>query len=155
VYRVFFSVGKKLRVKELNRKVGRTESNAMNKDQYEYLGNQIFLAALEVHKHLGPGLLESVYEYAMRKELELRRIDALFQYCVPLYYKTFDTQKDFYIDILVENEIVIELKAVDVLHPVHEAQLISYLKLANKRLGFLIFNVPLIKDGFKRKVNDY
>jgi GxxExxY protein len=128
----------------------------MNKEQFEYLANQIFQAALEVHKNLGPGLLESVYEFALVKELQLRNIFVQYQVKVPLFYKGFDTGKEFFIDILVENEIVIEVKSVDALHPVHEAQVLSYLKLADKHLGFLInFNVTLIKDGFKRKVNNY
>lgn len=128
----------------------------MNKEQFEYLANQIFQAALEVHRNLGPGLLESVYEYALVKELQLRNIFIQYQVKVPLFYKGYETGKEFIIDILVENEIVIEVKSVDELHPVHQAQLLSYLKLADKRLGFLInFNVALIKDGFKRMVNNY
>lgn len=75
---------------------------------------------------------------------------------MPLFYKSYDTGKIFYIDILVEKEIIIEVKAAENLLPVHQAQLLSYLKLADKRLGFLInFNVVLIKDGFKRLVNNY
>lgn len=128
----------------------------MNKEQFEYLANQIFQAALEVHKILGPGLLESVYEFALVKELQLRNIFVQYQVKVPLFYKGYETGKEFFIDMLVENERVIEVKSVDALHPVHEAQLLSYLKLADKRLGFLInFNVTLIKEGFKRKVNNY
>lgn len=128
----------------------------MNKEQFEYLANQIFQASLEVHRNLGPGLLESVYEYALVKELQLRNINVLYQVKVPLFYKGHNTGKEFFIDLLVENEIVIEVKSVDELHPVHQAQLLSYLKLADKRLGFLInFNVTLIKDGFKRMVNNY
>ena len=140
----------------LNRQDRKTLSNAMNKEQYEYLANQVFQSALEVHKNLGPGLLESVYEYALVKELQLRSIEVLYQVKVPLFYKGNDTGKEFFIDILVENEIVIEVKSVDALHPVHQAQLLSYLKLSDKRLGFLVnFNVALIKDGFKRMVNNY
>lgn len=128
----------------------------MNKEQFEFLANQIFQAALEVHRNLGPGLLESVYEYALVKELQLRNIFIQYQVKVPLFYKGYETGKEFIIDILVENEIVIEVKSVDELHPVHQAQLLSYLKLADKRLGFLInFNVALVKDGFKRMVNNY
>ncbi len=128
----------------------------MNKEQFEYLANQIFNACLEVHKHLGPGLLESVYEYALLKEFEMRNIFFKRQVKVPLYYKGIDTGKEFFIDILIENEIILELKAIEGLLPVHEAQLISYLKLADKRLGFLInFNVPLLKSGFRRFVNNY
>ena len=128
----------------------------MKKEQFEYLANQVFLAALEVHKNLGPGLLESIYEFALVKELQLRDVEIQYQVKVPLFYKGYDTGKEFYIDILVDNEIIIEVKAVEVLHPVHDAQLLSYLKLADKRMGFLInFNVPLIKNGIKRKVNNY
>lgn len=129
----------------------------MNKDHFEYLATQIFQAALEVHKNLGPGLLESVYEYALVKELQLRNIHVQYQVKTPLFYKGHDTGKEFFIDILVENEIVIEVKSCEEgMRPVHQAQLLSYLKLADKRLGFLInFNVILIKDGFKRLVNNY
>jgi GxxExxY protein len=128
----------------------------MEKDRYEYLGRQIFNAALEVHKYLGPGLLESVYEYSLIKELELRNIGLHYQIQTPLLYKGYDTGKHFFIDMLIENEIVIEVKAVEGILPVHEAQLLSYLKLSNRKLGFLInLNVELLKDGFKRKVNNY
>ena len=129
----------------------------MTKEQFEHLANQIFNAALEVHKHLGPGLLESVYEFALVKELQLRNIQVSYQVKVPLFYKGFDSTKEFFIDMLVENEIIIEAKSCeDGIRPVHQAQLLSYLKLADKRLGFLInFNVPLLKDGFKRMVNNY
>lgn len=140
----------------LNRKDARAQSNAMDKEQFEYLANQIFQAALEVHKTLGPGLLESVYEFALLKELQLRNIVVQYQVKVSLVYKGYETGKEFFIDILVENEIVIEVKSVDALHPVHQAQLLSYLKLSDKRMGFLInFNVAIIKDGFKRMVNNY
>ena len=128
----------------------------MNKERFEYLANQIFQASLEVHKTLGPGLLESVYEFALVKEFQLRDIFVQYQVQVPLIYKGHQTNKEFYIDILVENEIVIEVKAVDLIHPVHQAQLLSYMKLADKRMGFLInFNVVLLKEGFKRMVNNY
>lgn len=128
----------------------------MNKEQFEYLAGQIFQASLEVHKTLGPGLLESVYEFALVKELQLRDIFVQYQVQVPLIYKGYETNKDFYIDILVEKEIVVEVKSVDALHPVHQAQLLSYMKLADKRMGFLInFNVALLKEGFKRMVNNY
>ena len=86
----------------------------------------------------------------------MRNIFFKRQVKVPLYYKGADTGKEFFIDILIENEIILELKAIEGLLPVHEAQLISYLKLADKRMGFLInFNVPLLKNGFRRFVNNY
>ncbi|CAM2780640.1 GxxExxY protein [Flavobacterium succinicans] len=128
----------------------------MDINKYEELAKQIFIASLEVHKIMGPGLLESVYEMCLLKELQLRKISAESQVGIPLQFKGFDLSKEFRIDILVENEIIIELKSVDTLLPVHQAQIISYLKLADKRMGFLInFNVPIIKNGFKRFVNNY
>lgn len=128
----------------------------MNKDRFNQLSGEILDAAITVHKEMGPGLLESVYELCLLKELQLRNIFAENQVAVPLYYKGENLNKDFRIDILVEKEIIIELKAVDYILPVHEAQIISYLKLTDKKLGFLInFNVPLLKEGFKRFVNHY
>lgn len=128
----------------------------MKKENLNQLSKEILAAAITVHKEMGPGLLESVYELCLLKELQLRGINAKNQVLVPLFYKGEQLNKDFRIDILVENEIVIELKAIDILLPVHDAQIISYLKLTNKKLGFLInFNVPLLKDGFNRFVNNF
>jgi GxxExxY protein len=90
------------------------------------------------------------------KELEIRNIEVKSQIPIPIIYKGFKIDKDYKIDILVDNEIIIELKTCEALLPVHSAQIISYLKLADKRMGFLVnFNVRLIKTGFKRFVNDY
>ncbi len=128
----------------------------MSKEEYERIAKEVFFASLEVHKIMGPGLLESVYELCLMKELQLRNIFSESQVSIPLDYKGFSLSKDFRIDILVEKEIILELKAVDTLLPIHEAQIISYLKLADKRLGFLInFNVLIIKSGFRRFVNNY
>ena len=128
----------------------------MTKEEYNFLSGQILDASIEVHKQLGPGLLESAYQYALIVEFQLRNIKAVSKVAIPLYYNNFDTGKVYEIDILIENEIILELKAVDFIHAVYEAQLISYLKLADKRLGFLInFHVPLMKDGFKRFVNNF
>lgn len=105
---------------------------------------------------MGPGLLESVYENCLMYEFQFRNINVKNQVELPLIYKGKKLSKEFKIDILVENEIIIELKTLDYILPVHEAQIISYLKLANKKLGFLVnFNVPLIKDGFRRFVNKF
>jgi GxxExxY protein len=105
---------------------------------------------------MGPGLLESVYEMCLLKELQLRNILVESQVGIPLQFKGFDLSKEYKINILVEKELLIELKSVDTILPVHQAQLISYLKLADKRMGVLInFNVPIIKNGFKRFVNNY
>jgi GxxExxY protein len=101
-------------------------------------------------------LLESVYEFALVKELQLRKIFVQYQFLMPLFYKGIDTNKEFVIDMLVEDGIVIEVKSVDVIHPVHQSQLLTCLKLSDKRMGFLInLNVTLLKDGFKRMVNNY
>ena len=128
----------------------------MTKEEYNKLSKQILDASLTVHREMGPGLLESVYESCLLQELSLRNIKVKSQVFLPLFYKGVELKKDFRIDILVENKIIIELKAVDTIMPVHEAQIISYLKLADKKLGFLInFNVPLIKDGFRRFINGY
>ena len=125
-------------------------------DKLNNLSTQILVACICVHKEMGPVLLESVYEYALLKELELRNIRAVNRVGLELFYKGFSTGKSYEIDILVEDEIVIELKAVELMHPVFEAQIISYLKLADKRLGFPVnFNVPKLKDGFRRFVNNF
>lgn len=128
----------------------------MFKERYNELATQIVDACFQVHNELGPGLLESAYEYALLKEFELKGIMAQNQVQVKLYYKGHYTGKHYAIDILIEQEIVIEIKCCDVMHPVYTAQIISYLKLSQKKLGFLVnFHVPLIKDGIKRFVNDF
>ena len=128
----------------------------MTKEQYNKLTNKIISAAIDVHKELGPGLLESVYEYCLMAELRNRNLYVRNQVQLPLIYKGERLNKEFYIDILVENSIIIELKAVEILLPVHEVQLVSYLKLADKKLGLLInFYVPVLKDGIRRKINGY
>jgi GxxExxY protein len=105
---------------------------------------------------LGPGLLENVYELCLCKDLKLRGIRAERQVPVPIIYKNEELNADYRIDILVENEIIIELKAVEMMLSVHQAQLLTYMKLADIRLGFLInFNVPKLIDGFKRMVNNF
>ena len=122
-------------------------------DQLSYI---VLGAAISVHKEMGPGLLEAVYQFCMTEELRSRGITIAQSVPVPLCYKGEPLNKDYVIDLLVENEIIIELKAVEGILPVHEAQILSYLKLANKKLGFLInFNVPVIKTGFKRFVNGF
>lgn len=128
----------------------------MNKEEINKLSGIILGSAIEVHRHLGPGLLESVYEVCLCKELGLRKINYTRQVSLPVKYKGDLLDAEYKIDILVENEIIIELKAVEVLLPVHEAQLLTYLKLADKKLGLLInFNVTKLVDGFKRMINGY
>ncbi|MEI7677613.1 MAG: GxxExxY protein [Bacteroidales bacterium] len=128
----------------------------MTKEQYEIIGKKILDAAYEVHTQLGPGLLESVYEICLVEELENRGLKAKNQVALPVVYKGKKLNKDFFIDILVEDVIVIELKAVEFLLSIHEVQTLTYMKLADKKLGFLLnFNVPHLKEGIKRKVNNY
>lgn len=128
----------------------------MTRDQLNALGARILDACIEVHKYLGPGLLESVYVFALLKELELREILAEPYVKIPLYYKGHDTGKFYEADILIEKEIVFEAKAVEIMHAVYEAQIISYLKLTDKKLGYLVnFNVVRLKDGFRRFVNNF
>ena len=110
----------------------------------------------EVYKNLGPGLLESVYEKALMMELASRGMTVKNQVPVRAYYKGIDLQMDFRLDILVNDIVVIELKSVEQLLPVHEKQLLTYLKLADKQLGLLVnFNESYLKRGIKRIVNGY
>lgn len=126
----------------------------MSKEEVNKLSGIILDSAIEVHRNLGPGLLESVYEVCLCKELDSRGINYTRQVSLPVVYKGEELDADFRIDILVENEIIIELKAVETMIPVYEAQLLTYLKLANKKLGLLInFNVPKLIDGYKRMLN--
>jgi GxxExxY protein len=117
----------------------------------ERLGREIVDSAFTVHKTLGPGLLESAYEACLRHELVLRGISVTPQVPVRIAYKGITLDCGFRIDLLIGNTVIVEVKAVDKLLPVHEAQLLTYLKLARKRLGFLVnFNVAIIKEGIRR-----
>ncbi len=128
----------------------------ISKSEFEEIGKKIVHASYEVHKELGPGLLESVYEICLVEELKNLGLKVKSQVKLPVTFKGKVLDKNFIIDLLVENSIMIELKAVEVLLPVHEVQLVTYMKLADIKLGYLVnFNVPLIKQGIKRKVNKY
>ena len=128
----------------------------MTKEKYNELSKEIVDACFHVHRELGPGLLESAYEFALLTEFNLRNIKAINQVETILYYKGYNTGKYYVIDLLIEDEIILEIKCCDTLHPVHTAQVISYFKLSQKKLGFLInFHVPTIKDGIKRFVNNF
>jgi GxxExxY protein len=117
------------------------------------IGRAIYDAAFEVHRQLGPGLLESVYKACLAKELALRGMSVRMEVPVPLIYRDMHLETGFRIDMLVNELVVLEAKGVEAIHPVHEAQLLTYLKLSDRRLGYLInFNVPLIKDGIRRFV---
>jgi len=126
----------------------------MDRERIEYIGKEIIDAAYKVHNELGPGLLESAYESCLVVELLDKGLKIARQVKVPILYKDLIIDEGYRLDLLIEGEIVIELKSVKKILPVHEAQILSYLKLTNKRLGFLInFNVSLIKLGIIRKVN--
>jgi GxxExxY protein len=113
-------------------------------------------ASIEVHRHLGPGLLESAYEECLCYEMNAREIHFQRQVATPLWYKGVQLESVYRIDLLVEECVVVEIKANELLLPVHSAQLLTYLKLSNKRVGLLInFNMPVLKDGIKRVVNGY
>ena len=117
---------------------------------------KIIGAAIEVHRELGPGLLESTYEACLAHELALNGIKAVRQKKQPIYYKGLEIDEAYRIDIIVEDQIILELKVVDALNSIHLAQLLTYLKLSNCTLGYLInFNVPLLKDGIRRVVNNH
>jgi GxxExxY protein len=130
--------GKRVAVKD-------TKIEKLNKITKEIIG-----CAIEVHKQLGPGLLESVYEAALCIEFDINGISYQKQTMIPIEYKHHKIG-EHRLDLLVENEIIVELKAVDSLSPIYKAQLLSYLKMANKRLGLLInFNTIQLKEGVKR-----
>jgi GxxExxY protein len=123
------------------------------KEHQEHLGKQIVDIAYQIHKALGPGLLEKVYESCFCYELRKRNIDFIVQQKVPVVYDNIIFEEGLRLDLLIDNLVVVELKAQENYHPVWEAQLLSYLKLSDKYLGYLInFTVPLIKDGIKRMV---
>lgn len=131
-------------------------SGMMNKEDKDFITGQILDACIEVHRHLGPGLLESTYEICLMKEFEIRGISAERQVKLPVSYKEMELEQDYRIDVFVEKEFIIELKSVESILPIHKAQLITYLKLSNKRVGFLInFNEIKLIDGFNRIVQGY
>ena len=122
-------------------------------NEEERIAEGIVKSAFTVHKELGPGLLESIYEVCFCHELGKRHLSFKRQVLVPIVYDGIRFDEGLRIDVLVEKQVVVELKAVDAMLPLFTAQLLSYMKLANKKLGFLInFNVPLIKNGIKRLI---
>jgi len=117
---------------------------------------QIIGSAIEVHRILGPGLLESAYQECMSLEFEIRGIAARPKHPLPLNYKGHRLKKNYEIDLLVEDQVVVELKSVQALDKLHEAQLLTYLKLGGWKVGLLInFNVPVLKDGIRRMVREF
>ena len=125
-------------------------------DMNDSLSYRVIGCALEVYKTLGPGLLESIYEKALLQELTANGLEAQSQVLVQIDYKGKDLGDGLRMDILVEDRLIIELKSVEVLSPVHYKQLLTYLKLTGKKVGLLInFNVENLMDGIHRVVNNY
>ena len=119
----------------------------------EYLASEVVDIAYKIHYSLGPGLLESVYEVCFCHELNKREISFSTQKKVPIFYDGIEFKEGLRLDILIDNKIIVELKAQENYHSVWESQLLSYLKLSDMHIGFIInFNVPLIKQGIKRMV---
>ena len=118
------------------------------------IATQIVDAAYKIHTRLGPGLFESVYETVLAYELESRGLQVVRQQPIPVVYEGINLEEGFRADMIVENKVIIELKSLETIHPVHKKQLITYLTLANKRLGLLInFGEVLIKNGITRIAN--
>ena len=117
------------------------------------LTEKIIGAAMEVHNYWGPGLIESIYEKSLAHELSLRGVNVRRQVPLNLRYKELDLDDDFRIDLMVEDKVVVELKAIKELAPIHEAQLLTYMRLAQCRVGLLInFNELKLRDGIRRLV---
>ena len=123
--------------------------------ELDRLSKIIIGAAIEVHREMGPGLLESVYEHCLLSELSMRGLRAEAQLQLPLTYKGEILDKALVLDLVVEDSIILELKAVEVMLPVHAAQLLSYLRLTGKPMGLLLnFCVPVMSKGVVRRMND-
>jgi GxxExxY protein len=122
--------------------------------ELDQIGKKIVNAAFTVHKRLGPGLLEKVYEVCLAHEIRKAGLEVKRQMPIPIIYDELNFKEGFRLDLLVEENVIIEIKAVELLNPLWEAQILSHLKMSNKHLGYLInFNVPLIKHGIKRFVS--
>ena len=127
------------------------EEHEEHEVKFDRLSNQIIGCAIEVHKALGPGLLESAYEQCLAHELSLAKISFKLQYPVPIQYKEVQLDCGYRIDIFVDDQIIVELKSVDKLAKIHEAQLLTYMKLVNAKVGLLMnFNEQILKNGLKR-----
>jgi GxxExxY protein len=126
-----------------------------SRNEIETIGSEIIDGSIKVHSEFGPGLLESAYEACLTQELRCRGLFVQTQVQLPIVYRGVRLDVGYRIDLVVERAVIVDLKAVKQLHPIHEAQLLSYLKLADYRLGFLInFHVVHLRDGIKRMVNN-
>jgi GxxExxY protein len=128
----------------------------MMKDYLNKLSNEVIGAAIEVHRDLGPGLLETSYEASLQHELKLRGISSLRQLMLPIRYKDLEISDAYRIDLLVDDSLVVELKTVQALLPIHFAQILTYLRMSNKHLGLLInFHTLRLADEIKRIVHNF
>lgn len=126
------------------------------KDKLDSITRRIIGAAIEVHRRLGPGLLESAYETCLAYELRQVGFKVEEQKPLPIVYRDIKLDCGYRLDLIVEDSVIVEVKAVEHLAPIHDAQLLSYLRLADKRVGLLInFHVRVLKNGLKRIVNDF
>ncbi len=127
-----------------------------SRDELNELSGRIIEFAIDVHRELGPGLLEKAYEVCLMHELVRHGVKVFSQVELPITYQGIKLETGYRIDLLVDDSIIVELKTVDRLIPVHEAQLLSYLRMSDVRLGLLInFNVKLLRDGIRRVVNRF
>ena len=128
----------------------------MSKKELDELTYEIIGAAIEVHKHIGPGLLESVYHHCLKQELKDRNMKFVSEISVPVVYKGLEINTPLRSDFLVENQVVVEIKSVEAFHPIFDAQILSYMKLLQAPKGLLInFNCPnIFRDGQKTFVNE-
>lgn len=126
----------------------------MEKGLHAGLTEELIAAAIEVHRHLGPGLLESAYEACLCRELDIRGVKFRPQVPLTLEYKGSTLDCAYRMDLVVDDRVLLELKSVQAIEPIHEAQILSYLKLSKLQVGLLMnFNVPLLKDGIRRFAN--
>ena len=126
----------------------------MDRGELDHLTGQVVDSAMKVHSALGPGLLESAYEACLAHELRARRLGVVRQQPLPLIYRGVRVEVGYRLDLVVEDAVIVELKTVPRLLPIHDAQLLSYLRLSGHRVGFLMnFHVPRLRNGIKRMVN--
>jgi GxxExxY protein len=126
------------------------------KDRLDSITRRIIGAAIEVHRHLGPGLLESAYQVCLAYELREMGLKLEEQKPLPVVYRDVKLDCGYRLDLVVEDSVVVEIKAVEQLVPIHDAQLLSYLRLSGKRVGLLVnFHVRVLKNGLKRIVNEF
>jgi GxxExxY protein len=127
----------------------------MTSEELDHISNDVIGAAIEVHRILGPGLLESAYEESLAWELGLRKFSLRRQVTIPVFYKDLRIEEGYRADMIVNEGVILELKCVDALEPIHAAQVLTYLKMTKLKLGMLLnFRVDVMRHGIKRVVNN-